>query len=109
MRIWDVYPTILCRQHLLGEHRELHALWKIISENKKGYSRHPETLRWYGKLKALFLRHEELVVEMNKRGYKHSSPLDKKLAKGESLQQIYIHTKDEQIKILRSKNCECKV
>ena len=24
MRIWDVDPALLCRSHLLGEHRELH-------------------------------------------------------------------------------------
>ena len=109
MRIWDVSPKILCRQHLLGEHRELHALWTIISENKKGYSKHPETLRWYGKLHALFLRHEELVSELISRGYKHSSPLDKKFAKGDPVQQIYIHTITEQLEILRTKKCECKI
>jgi hypothetical protein len=25
MRIWDIEPRKLCRNHLLGEHRELHA------------------------------------------------------------------------------------
>ncbi len=109
MRIWDVSPKILCRQHLLGEHRELHALWTIISENKKGYSRHPETLRWYGKLHALFLRHEKLVSEMEKRGYHHQSPLDKKFATGDSLQKTYVNNPKEQLEILKSKNCECKV
>ena len=48
MRIWDVNPGYLNRQSLLGEHRELHAIVSIIKNNKKGYSRHPETLRWMG-------------------------------------------------------------
>jgi hypothetical protein len=60
MRIWDISPELLCRNHLLGEHRELHAMWTIITENKKGHSKHPETLRWNGKLKAMYFRHELL-------------------------------------------------
>ena len=107
MRIWDVEPKILCRKHLLGEHRELHALWTIISQNKKGYSKHPETLRWYGKLKALYLRHEALVLEMKKRGYNHNSPLDTKLAIGLDRQSEYVNSTIEQLDILRLKNCDC--
>lgn len=78
MRIWDISPAKLCKNHLLGEHRELHAIWAIITENKKGYSKHPETIRWVGKLGALYFRHEQLVKEMKDRGYNHHSPLDKK-------------------------------
>ena len=97
----------MCRQHLLGEHRELHAIWSVITKNKKSYSRHPETLRWVGKLKALFLRHEMLVLEMKKRGYKHISNLDKKLANGDIIQKNYINSIAEQKDILRKKSCEC--
>ncbi|WP_216364553.1 pyrimidine dimer DNA glycosylase/endonuclease V [Moorella sp. E308F] len=59
----------------MGKHRELHALWTILTQGKKGYSRHPETLRWRGKLKALYLRHEKLAKEMKSRSYSHCSPL----------------------------------
>ena len=69
MRIWDIPPSKLCRNHLLGEHRELHAMWAVITQKKKGYSMHPETIRWKGKLMAMYLRHEELVKEMSSRGY----------------------------------------
>ena len=48
MRIWDVSPKKLCRHHLLGEHRELHAIWSVLVNGKMGYARHPETLRWRG-------------------------------------------------------------
>jgi len=109
VRIWDINPEILCRNHLLGEHRELHALWSIIVNKKKGYSKHPETLRWVGKLKALYNRHELLVKEMKKRGYAHNSTLDKKLATGEEEQDEFIDNPDEQIKILREKGCDCKL
>jgi len=39
------FPDKLCRNHLLGEHREIHAIWAVITEKKKGYSMHPETIR----------------------------------------------------------------
>jgi hypothetical protein len=109
MRIWDLPPSDLCRQHLLGEHRELHALWSIITKNKKAYSNHPETLRWKGKLHALYLRHENLVSEMQKRGYNHNSPLDPLLATGESRQDTLITSIDEQKDALRKKGCNCKI
>ncbi len=109
MRVWDVHPKYLCRKHLLGEHRELHGLWNILTKHKGmgGYSHHPETLRWIGKEKALFLRHEKLVKELLYRGYLHHSPLDKKLAIGSASQNIYINTILEQEEILKDKSCEC--
>jgi len=109
MRIWDIDPNHLCRQHLLGEHRELHGLWNILTVHGGvgGYAHHPETLRWVGKLKALFLRHEALVEEMKTRGYNHHSPLDKTLAKGSASQGAFIDTVAQQKKILRDKPCEC--
>ena len=109
MRIWDISPKRLCRNHLLGEHRELHAMWVVITEKKKGYSKHPETIRWKGKLKAMYLRHEELVKEMNCRGYTHKSPLDKRKAKGKSKQDIFVDIPSKQIQILKQKGCKCQV
>jgi len=109
MRIWDIPPEKMCRNHLLGEHRELHALWSIITNNKKAYSNHPETLRWKGRLGALYLRHEKLVEEMANRGYKHHTPLDPELATGESEQTEFVTPYDEQVKILRERGCDCKV
>lgn len=75
MRVWDIHPGFLNRQSLLGEHREIHAIHTIVSQGKKGYSRHPETLRWRDHLPALWLRHQQLVAEMRVRGFKHFSPL----------------------------------
>jgi len=109
MRIWDISPERLCRNHLLGEHRELHAIWSILINNKKGYSKHPETIRWKGKLKALYLRHEKLVHEMEKRGFNHNSPLDINYAKGKDYQDVYVDSIDEQRRLLINKKCGCKV
>lgn len=109
MRIWDLAPSVLCRQHLLGEHRELHGLWRILTLGKVGYSRHPETLRWRGKLRALYLRHEALVAEMERRGYRHASPLDPLLATGAATQTDFVDEPARQRELLRAKGCDCAV
>ena len=109
MRIWDVPPSLLCRQHLLGEHRELHGLWRILTENRQGYAHHPETDRWRGKLAALYLRHEELSEEMTRRGYRHASPLDRRQATGSAVQNDYVDPLEAQFAILRNKGCECTI
>lgn len=109
MRIWDIPPNKLCTKHLLGEHRELHAIWNILTQNKSGYSKHPETLRWKGKLAALYLRHEELVKEMLRRKYNHKTELDRKYATGNLSQNQFVNTYDEQLNILKNKGCKCKI
>lgn len=109
MRIWDIDPRYLCRNHLLAEHRELHGLWNILTIHggKGGYSRHPETLRWSGKRKALYLRHEALAKEFSRRGYFHHTPLDKSLADGSAIQDLFINSIEDQREILKHKPCDC--
>jgi hypothetical protein len=109
MRIWDIAPERLCRQHLLGEHRELHALWVILTKDKKGFARHPETERWRGKLKALYRRHDALVAEMARRGYRHQTPLPAAEAVGLAEQKEYKDSPAEQVRILKAKGCGCRV
>ncbi len=109
MRIWDIPPEQLCRNHLLGEHRELHAIWSILTQGKKGYAHHPETLRWKGRQKALFRRHELLVKEMLRRQYQHKSPLDERLATGDGQQIMFVDSVEQQIDLLHKKHCDCKV
>lgn len=72
MRMWMVNPEILCRKHLLGEHVEMHMFIGHLKK-KRGIS---------GYLKnncleprSIFQRHEDLVKEMLKRGYKHKSSM----------------------------------
>lgn len=107
MRIWDVDPRLLCRSHLLGEHRELHGLWNILTRDLRGYRNHPETRRWEGKLRALYVRHERLVTEMRRRDYRHGSPLDASLATGAEVQDAYVDAPAEQLRLLRAKPCDC--
>jgi Pyrimidine dimer DNA glycosylase len=109
MRIWDIAPKKLCRNQLLGEHRELHAIWAILTEKKTGYSRHPETMRWRGKLRALYHVHEALVYEMRQRGYRHNSPLNIARAVGGEKQDEFIDPIEQQTVMLRKKKCGCAV
>lgn len=74
MRVWDINPGYLNNASLLGEHREVHAIFSIVLNGKKGYSSHPETLRWGSCLGALLIHHELLVSEMLLRGFSHRSP-----------------------------------
>jgi len=69
----------------------------------------PETIRWKGKLRSLYTRHQKLVKEMRKRGYEHNSPLPRELAKGASKQKDYVNSYKEQILILKAKNCLCRL
>jgi hypothetical protein len=107
MRIWDIDPKHLCRNHLLGEHNELHAIWNIITQGRKGYSHHPETGRWKGRLRALYDVHQKIVQEMESRGYRHHSPLDKTLATGIQVQKVFVDSIERQMEILRQKGCGC--
>ena len=66
-------------------------------------------MRWRGKLKALYLRHEALVEEMTKRGYKHHTPLDPTFAIGEAVQDEFVDSYEEQIRLLKERGCDCRV
>lgn len=102
MRIWDINPGYLNRQSLLGEHRELHGIVSIILYNKKGYSHHPETLRWKDFGWALQQRHKLLVAEMLLRGYNHHSPVLLNSKPG-LWPQIFIDKPARQITLLQEK------
>lgn len=104
MRIWDINPGYLNRQSLLGEHRELHGLFSILINGKKGYSRHPETLRWVGCEYSLKIRHSQIAAEMKLRGYNEKSPL-KDLMPPEFIKwpEIFIDPPATQFAILEQK------
>ena len=102
MRIWDISPGYLNRGSLLGEHRELHGIVSIIVHGKKGYSRHPETMRWVGYGWALQQRHRLLACEMALRGYRDKSPVRTHSNK-EKWPEIYIDEPAQQYRILQMK------
>lgn len=66
-----VNPKILCRKHLLGEHGEIHKhrhnFIKQHNMNGRIGQIEPESMQ---------IRHDELAVEMKRRGYNHQSPFE---------------------------------
>lgn len=79
----------------------------ILTRDMSGYRLHAETRRWEGKLAALYRRHELLVDEMGRRGYRHASPLDPSLGTGAPLQDEYVDPPPEQRRILAARPCGC--
>jgi hypothetical protein len=71
--MWQVSPKILCNNHILGEHRELHA---IMGTLKKGISIKGYIDNNLVEVQSIIERHKALVQEMTARGYKHHSPID---------------------------------
>ena len=105
MRVWDtISPSRLCRKHLLAEHRETLCIWSVITNNKKGYSQHPETVRFRGNLNALAYRHDKLVNEATIRGYNF-----KHLPNADDIPLFNVMPKgwDNQETSLSSKVCDC--
>jgi hypothetical protein len=76
MRVWyPIPPLCLDRKRLLGEHREVHAIWTVLTTGSAGYRNHPEVVRWRGHLPELAMRHLDLEREMLRRGYSPTSPI----------------------------------
>ena len=74
MRMWGIDPKFLCQKHLIGEHGEIHKNRHIFVKKYKITKRitpivqiEPENMQ---------KRHDELVLEMLKRGYNHNSPYE---------------------------------
>ena len=67
-----VEPGLLCRQHLMGEHVELHMLVGSLNKGRsvKGFIRDGLI-----EVQSVRDRHEQLASEMTRRGYNHQSPL----------------------------------
>jgi hypothetical protein len=108
MRVWDLNPEKMCMQHLVGEHRELHGAWKIIREGKKGYSKHPETIRWVGKLDALKVRHDRIVGEIRRRKPNSSHKTDLPWVGDCKEQDQFVDSIENQIQNVRDKGCDCQ-
>lgn len=73
MRMWGVRPAMLCNQHLLGEHVEMHM---FIGALRKGSSIEGFIKRGLVEVHRIPERHFHLSQEMLRRGMRHRSPLD---------------------------------
>jgi len=106
MRMWGINPKLLCRQHLLGEHNEIH-------KHRHNFVKHH---RITGRIYPIVLiepenmekRHNELAQEMINRGYNHNSPYEQPdlsyLKNEERFAKISI---DKSISDLKSRCSEC--
>lgn len=72
MRMWNVRPNLMCKQHLLGEHRELHALVGIVNKDTSLQGYYDNGLV---NPHEIVERHKVLKEEMEQRGHDHQSPL----------------------------------
>lgn len=73
MRMWNVNPKKMCREHLLGEHLEMHM---FIGTIKKGISINAYIKKGLVNPNAIKTRHDELAKEMTEREYNHLSPIE---------------------------------
>ncbi len=72
MRMWMVDPKVLCQQHLLGEHVEIHML---VGSLRRGRSIKGFLDRGLLDPSAVYTRHAALALEMGRRGLRHRSEL----------------------------------
>ena len=72
--MWGINPKLLCRQHLLGEHNEIHKhRHNFVKKHSIAKRISPVVQIEPENMKA---RHDALVVEMIARGYNHNSPYE---------------------------------
>jgi len=97
-----VNPRIMCRQHLLGEHLEIHMFIGTINRGKsvKGYLE-----KGLLEVHNLNNRHEELVNEMKLRKYNHFSEIDEKW---KLLEKVGFVDKDKNFEELIIRCSKCK-
>ena len=89
MRLWLVDPKMMCRKHLLGEHVECHMFVGTIN---KGVSVNGYVRLNLLEIEQLRSRHDELAIEIERRGYKHKTPLGEFSMQGISTQKINRHS-----------------
>ena len=97
-----VNPRIMCREHLLGEHVEIHMFVGSINRGKsvKGYLE-----KGLLEVHSLYTRHEDLVKEMKRRCYNHKSEVDEKWKFAE---KIGIIDKEKNLSELMNRCSKCK-
>jgi len=72
--MWGINPKLLCRQHLLGEHNEIHKhRHNFVKQHSISKRVSPVVQIAPEQMKK---RHDELVREMIARGYNHNSPYE---------------------------------
>lgn len=73
MRQWNVDPELMCDNHLLGEHNEIH---KAVGSIESGRSIQGHIDKGQLNPRDFKRRHDVVVSEMKKRDMNHNSPLE---------------------------------
>lgn len=72
-RMWQIDPGLLCRQHLLAEHRECHMLAGAVLKGMRP-SLYGLALKGRIEVHNVEARHKELEEELHRRGYVTTQP-----------------------------------
>lgn len=72
--MWCINPKLLCKNHLLGEHGEIHKHRHNFVKKHKISNRITPVVQI--EPESMEKRHAELAAEMVERGYNHSSPYE---------------------------------
>lgn len=72
MRMWNIPVLILCKNHFLGEHNEMH---KFIGSLNHGHSISGYVKKGFVEVHNIRKRHDLLVSDFARRGYNHDSSL----------------------------------
>ena len=102
MRMWNIYPSLMCNKHLLGEHVEMHV---FIGALKSGRSIDGHINKNQIQTHNTLKRHDELANEMIRRGMKHASPLEY----NKNLPVSGIVYVNDNIKILAARCESCRI
>jgi len=110
MRIWHekLIPK-LCQKHLCALWREGLGCYKIITEDKKGYRNHPATKEFEKAPEKLLIRLHKTRNEMLRRGYNPKMIDGYEFAKSLNEEVKEWQTLEEQIELLKAKNCKCNI
>lgn len=74
MRVWNIPYKYLARQHLLGQHREIHQGLDCLYY-KTRFKYHPALVPFRGRELALLVAHELCANEFKERGYTDRTPI----------------------------------
>ena len=109
-RMWMGDSRTMCRNRLLGEHKEVH---QLIGQLRKKLSITGYLQKNCIEVSSITSRHDALVREMERRGYRHLSPVPDQseidrmceyLPESERAYKIDVYFSD---KDRYSRNCKC--
>lgn len=104
-RLWGLPPVWLCREHLLGEHKEMHQEAGTLLNHPHGEAIvDGHAKKGQVDVSQIEPRHDELARELIRRGYNHESPFDYDLSDYEDRGEI---DRDANLRDLRNRCDEC--